>query len=45
MADLADASQRLYVYEASGKPGVLDSLLYTVPSYTRIRVVGACNDR
>ena len=40
--DLADASQRLYVYEASGKPGVLDSLLYTVPSYTRISVVGAC---
>ena len=40
--DLAEPDQRLYVYEASGKPGVLDSLLYTVPSYTRITVVGAC---
>jgi threonine dehydrogenase-like Zn-dependent dehydrogenase len=40
--DLADPTQRLFVYEASGKPGVLDSLLYTVPSYTRITVVGAC---
>jgi threonine dehydrogenase-like Zn-dependent dehydrogenase len=40
--DLAAPDQRLYVYEASGKPGILDSLLYTVPSYTRITVVGAC---
>ncbi len=40
--DLADPDQRLFVYEASGKPGILDSLLYTVPSYTRITVIGAC---
>ncbi len=40
--DLADPTQRLFVYEASGKPGVLDSLLYAVPPYTRITVVGAC---
>jgi threonine dehydrogenase-like Zn-dependent dehydrogenase len=40
--DLAASDQRLFVYEASGKPGVLDQLLYASPSFTRITVVGAC---
>jgi len=40
--DLAEAGQRLYVYEASGRAGLLNSLLYSVPSFTRITVVGAC---
>jgi threonine dehydrogenase-like Zn-dependent dehydrogenase len=40
--DLAAPDQRLFVYEASGKPGVLDQLLYAAPSFTRITVVGAC---
>ena len=37
-----DGDQRLFVYEASGKPGVLDQLLYAAPQFTRITVVGAC---
>jgi len=40
--DLADADQALFVYEASGRPGVLNGLLYAVPPFTRITVVGAC---
>jgi threonine dehydrogenase-like Zn-dependent dehydrogenase len=40
--DLASADQRLYVYEASGKAGLLNWLLYNVPSFTRITIVGAC---
>ena len=40
--DLAAPDQRLFVYEASGKPGVLDQLLYAAPQFTRITVVGAC---
>jgi threonine dehydrogenase-like Zn-dependent dehydrogenase len=38
----AEPGARLYVYEAAGKPGLLDSLLYTVPPFTRLTVVGAC---
>ena len=40
--DLAEPGQRLYVYEASGKAGLINTLLYTVPAFTRITVVGAC---
>ena len=40
--DLAPADARLYVYEASGKAGLLNSLLYAVPPFTRITVIGAC---
>jgi threonine dehydrogenase-like Zn-dependent dehydrogenase len=40
--DLAAPDQVLYVYEASGKPGVVAGLLYAVPPFTRITVVGAC---
>ncbi len=40
--DLSAEGQLLYVYEASGKPGVLGGLLYSVPPFTRITVVGAC---
>jgi threonine dehydrogenase-like Zn-dependent dehydrogenase len=40
--DVADAGQALYVYEASGKAGVLDALLYAVPPFSRVTVVGAC---
>jgi threonine dehydrogenase-like Zn-dependent dehydrogenase len=40
--DVAEAGQALHVIEASGKAGVLDALLYAVPSFTRVTVVGAC---
>jgi threonine dehydrogenase-like Zn-dependent dehydrogenase len=40
--DLAPAGTPLYVYEAAGKPGLLDDLLSSVPQFTRITVVGAC---
>ena len=40
--DLARDSQPLYVFEASGKVGILDALLRTVPPYTRVYVVGTC---
>jgi threonine dehydrogenase-like Zn-dependent dehydrogenase len=40
--DLAEAGQLLYVYEASGAPGLLNKLLYDAPSFTRITVIGAC---
>ena len=33
---------RLYVYEAAGKPGLLNALLYAVPEHTRITVIGGC---
>lgn len=39
--EMAEASQRLFVFEASGKKGILNTLLYTVPPYTRMIVVGA----
>lgn len=37
---LAEPAQRLYVFEASGKQGLLNTLLYAVPPFTRIYVVG-----
>jgi threonine dehydrogenase-like Zn-dependent dehydrogenase len=40
--DLADKNQRLYVYEASGKRGILETLIDTLPPHTRIYVVGTC---
>jgi threonine dehydrogenase-like Zn-dependent dehydrogenase len=40
--DLAPAGTPLYVYEAAGKPGLLNELLVSVPQFTRITVVGAC---
>jgi threonine dehydrogenase-like Zn-dependent dehydrogenase len=40
--DLAESGQLLYVFEASGAAGLLNTLLYAVPSFTRITVIGAC---
>jgi threonine dehydrogenase-like Zn-dependent dehydrogenase len=40
--DLAPTGTQLYVYEAAGKPGLLNDLLVVVPEFTRITVVGAC---
>jgi threonine dehydrogenase-like Zn-dependent dehydrogenase len=41
--DLASGTGgRLYVYEAAGKAGLLNSLLYAVPEHTRITVIGGC---
>lgn len=40
--DLADTSQQLYIYEASGRRGILDTLIESAPSHTRIFVVGTC---
>ena len=40
--DLAPTGTRLYVYEAAGKPGLLNSLLAKLPHFTRVTVVGAC---
>jgi len=40
--DLAAAGTQLFVYEAAGKPGLLNSLLAKVPQFTRVTVVGAC---
>ena len=39
--DLADRKQQLYVFEASGSRGILNTLMYTVPPFSRIFVVGA----
>lgn len=40
-AELASPEQQLRVFEASGARGLLDTLMATVPAFTRIVIVGA----
>lgn len=40
--ETAAHAQTLHVFEASGRPGMLDHLLHRVPPYTRVTVAGAC---
>ncbi len=39
-AELAGAGEQLFVFEASGKPGILDTLIASAPMHTRIYAVG-----
>ena len=38
----ASSGQALVIYEASGKRGILDTLIEAAPYYTRVYVVGTC---
>ncbi len=41
--DLACPGQRLFVFEAAGRAGLLNKLLYRVPNFSKIVVVGVCS--
>lgn len=40
-SEMADASQRLYVFEASGVKNLINSMIDSVPHYTKFLIVGA----